>query len=159
MNKLFRYFLLIHLCTIVCVCFPQDTKDSLQILKVKNKQVLNILDSLIEHDKSCDFYDTNLVYTVYIQPTPHYGKYLISFSSSHKITKWGNEVGCFVTNQHVVIVHGVFNKALFKKTSYKKMFSFYQPQDGVDSNGNIIIDIYEDDTYTQWDYIFNIDDN
>lgn len=151
--------MLIHLCTIVCVCFPQDTKDSLQILKVKNKQVLNILDSLIEHDKSCDFYDTNLVYTVYIQPTPHYGKYLISFSSSHKITKWGNEVGCFVTNQHVVIVHGVFNKALFKKTSYKKMFSFYQPQDGVDSNGNIIIDIYEDDTYTQWDYIFNIDDN
>ncbi len=148
---------------LVLICLianaQNDKNDSLQVLKVENKQLLIILDSLIENDKSCDFYDTNLVYTVHIQPTPYYGKYLVSFSSSHKITQLGDEVGCFVTKQHIVIVNGVFNKALFRKTSYKKMFSFYQPQNGVDSNGNIIIDIYEDDTYTQWDYIFNIDDN
>lgn len=127
-----------------------NTKDSLPVLKVENEQLLVILDSLIEHDKRCDFYDSNLVYIVHIQPTEYIT--LIQFTSSHKLIRTGNETGCFTKKNHVVIVRGSYDVTLFKKTRCKKAFNYYQPSDGVDSNGTVIIDIYEDDSYTQWDY-------
>jgi hypothetical protein len=43
---------------------------------------------------------------------------------------------------------------LFERTKDTIKFDFYQPQEEIyDSSGYVIIDIYEDDRYTQWNYI------
>lgn len=77
---------------------------------------------------------------------PGFGEYY------NKLISTGNETGCFTKKNHVVIVRGSYDVTLFKKTRCKKAFNYYQPSDGVDSNGTVIIDIYEHDSYTQWDY-------
>ncbi len=152
MKRYIKCFLLVCLSMFCLLSKSQNinTKDSLPVLKVKNEQLLVILDSLIEHDKRCDFYDSNLVYIVHIQPTEY--TTLIQFTSSHKLIRTDNETGCFTKKNHIVIVRGPYDVTLFKKTRCKKAFNYYQPSDGVDSNGTVIIDIYEDDSYTQWDY-------
>jgi hypothetical protein len=126
---------------------------SLPVLKIENEQLLEIIDSLIENDKLYDFYDSSLVYIVNIQ----HAKYttLVQFTSSHKLTYFGNESGCFISKGHLVIVRGFFDDTLFNETKDRKMFNYFQPSSGEDSLGMVKIDIYEDDSYTQWLYKYD----
>ena len=155
MKRYIKCFLLACLSMFSLLSKSQDfnTSDSLPVLKIANEQLLVILDSLIEYDKRCDFYDSNLVYIVHIQPTEY--TTLIQFTSSHKLIKTGNETGCLAKKGHFIVVRGISDDTHFEKTRCKKIFNYYQPSDGIDSNGTVIIDIYEDDSYTQWDYKYN----
>ena len=62
MKRYIKYFLLACLGMFSLLSKSQDfnTSDSLPVLKIANEQLLVIIDSLIEYDKRCDFYDSNL---------------------------------------------------------------------------------------------------
>ena len=152
MRNNIKYFLLACLSILGILSKSQNlnTKDSLPVLRIENKKLLIILDSLIEFDRKCDFYDSNLVYIVHIQSAGN--KSLIQFTSTHKLIRKGTEIGCFFIKGHNVLVRGTYNDTLFKKTRCKKRLNYYQPSDIIEPNRTVTIDIYEDDSYTQWDY-------
>ncbi|HPZ35818.1 MAG TPA: hypothetical protein PL038_01240 [Bacteroidales bacterium] len=126
--------------------------DSLPILKVENNELLNIIDSFLEHEKLMEYYDSNLVF--YIDILNRNGFTLVSFNSNDKFIKIGNEIGCFMFKDHFFIVSSNIETNLFERTKDKIKFDFYQPQEEIyDSSGYVIIDIYEDDRYTQWNYL------
>ena len=127
------------------------TNDSLIVLKIVNAELKTIIDSLLIHEKEMGYYDSNLVF--YIDVQNRNSVTLVSIGSFHKIMKTGNEIGCFTVDNHIFIVTGKHESILFKKTRCKKRIDFYVPLEETENDSeNIIIDIYEDDFYTQWDY-------
>lgn len=149
-----KYYLLIcFACLNIMVVKSKNIEinDSLAVLKVENNELLNIVDSLLEHEKTMEYYDSNLVF--YVDILHRKGITLLSIGSFHKIIKTGNEIGCFTVKNHFFIVSSNYETKLFKRTKCKRKFNFYQSQERInDSSGDVIIDIYEDDSYTQWNY-------
>jgi len=153
--KAFTQFILILCLSFWCLMARSQNvrnqfEESLPVLNIVNDRLYNILDSLIINDRKCDFYDSNLVYTIHIKKEKYFD--LIQFSSNHKLIKLGKELGCFTYNNHTVLVSGDNNEKLFRITKRKVYFKYYKPSGGIDARGNVIIDIYEDDTNTQWNY-------
>lgn len=127
------------------------TNDSLVVLKIVNTELQTIVDSLSIHEEDMNYYDSSLVF--YIDVQHREGITLLSVGSFHKIMKSGSEAGCFMVKNHFFIVTSNYETNLFKKTKYKKKYSFYEPSERTeDDSGDIVIDIYEDDSYTQWNY-------
>jgi len=151
------YKSLIYLCFI---CFSVyvfeesanvEKNDFLPVLKIENVELRTIVDSLVEHEKEMDYYDSNLVFYIDIQHRKSIT--LLSTGSFHEITKSGNEIGCFTIKNHLFIVSSNCETGLFKKTKCKKKIDFYRPTEKEDDTLNdVAIEIYEDDSYTQWNY-------
>lgn len=149
-----KYLLICFVCFNIMFAKSENIgiNDSLPILKVENNELLNIIDSLLEHEKSMEYYDSNLVF--YIDILNRNGITLVSIGSYHIVTKIGTEIGCFTFKNNFFIVTSNIETNLFERTKDKIKFDFYQPQEEIyDSSGYVIIDIYEDDRYTQWNYI------
>ena len=149
-----EYLLICFVCFNIMVAKSENIgiNDSLPILKVENNELLNIIDSFLEHEKLMEYYDSNLVF--YIDILNRNGFTLVSFNSNDKFIKIGNEIGCFMFKDHFFIVSSNIETNLFERTKDKIKFDFYQPQEEIyDSSGYVIIDIYEDDRYTQWNYL------
>jgi len=128
-----------------------NTSDSLIVLKVENIELKKIVDSLVEYEKTMEYYDSNLVFYIDIQYRQSI--VLVSLGSFHDILKSGNEIGCFNEKKHIFIVSSNYETNFFKITKSKKWFEFYRPLEGIEkSSEDIVIDVYEDDSYTQWNY-------
>lgn len=154
-KKVMLYRSLVFL-SIVCFSVSEkfeniETKDFLTILKINNSELRIIVDSLVKHERAMDYYDSNLIFFIDIQHTSSVT--LLSIGSSHKIMKSGNEIGCFKIKNHTFVVSSNYETDLFKKTKWKKKFVFYKPVEEVNDTLEIIsIEIFEDDSYTQWNY-------
>lgn len=128
-----------------------ETKDTLAVLKIVNTELQTIVDSLFIYEKNMDYYDSSLVFYIDVQHRNDIT--LLSVGSFHKILKSGNEIGCLTIKNHIFIVSSNCETNLFKKTGCKKRYDFYEPlEQNEDGSEGIVIDIYEDDSYTQWNY-------
>ena len=73
-------------------------KDTVTILKVEDKKLLSILDSLMIFEQNCEYYTSNLKFNIHIQLIKK-GK-LITLSSMSGLSTLGSEhvFGCFFLN-------------------------------------------------------------
>lgn len=128
------------------------TNDTLVVLMVVNTDLKKVVDSLLTHEKNMDYYNSSLVF--YIDVLHRESITILSIGSFHNAMKSGNEIGCFKVDNHFFIVSCNYETSLFKRTKCKIRFDFYKPLEEIEDDLEyIIIDIYEDDSYTQWNYI------
>lgn len=149
-----KYLIICFVCFNIMVAKSENIviNDSLPILKLENNELLNIIDSFLEHEKLMEYYDSNLVFHINI--LNRNGITLVSISSTDIFIKIGTEIGCFTFKNNFFIVTSNHETNLFERTKDKIKFDFYQPQEEIyDSSGYVIIEIYEDDSHTQWNYI------
>ncbi len=125
------------------------------VLQVKNERLLPILDDIIEHEKSRDYYmpkmnffirgsvDKNSITSFQIEAS----RFLLIDSSDDNYYK-----GCFKYGGHWFFVVGEeINESVFAKTGIKEPFTFYPPAEKLE-DGTFILYIYEDDTCSIWIY-------
>jgi hypothetical protein len=103
------------------------SKDSLQVLRIKNNELIQILEGVITHEMSCKYYKPNLKYSI------HFNFFKDSLvvqieSIGFEIVKLGNELGCFVYRGHLFIVSGKYLvKRIFSITDRKKQVAYWAP--------------------------------
>jgi hypothetical protein len=73
--------------------------------------------------------------------------------------KIGRPFGCFFSQGHLFIVSGSnYIGDLFRNTRYYRKVNYIEDDDAYDpSTGKIIIESYEDDSWSNWHYILKED--
>ena len=131
---------------------------NVRILKIRNESLLPILDSIIIHERKCAYYTPELIFSIHSRivndTTTEYnigsiGSWLVDFGDNQCYK------GCFEHRGHWFVVEGqALDSTVFKRTSEKKDFVFYEP-DGETENGEIILFLIDDDTYSFWIYDYS----
>lgn len=150
-----KYFILpfVLIFCVTLLLFGNIHKDSqLSTLKINNAEFMTILDSLLKHEKSLDYYSDSLLFSIHVQKNNDITLIQVG-SIGNRIIKRGDELGCFIYKEHFFIVTGgSIEETIFEITDKKENVSYYLPKDSIDSSGVVYIDVYEDDTYTYWNY-------
>jgi hypothetical protein len=150
---------LTHLFVIfIALCFSLNTlaekksaKDCLSLLQIKNEKLTIILDSIINHEMTCDYYRPDLIFSIHLQVIDG-NKTLQIESIGFEKVRIGDEQGYFEYREHLFFVSGAYlEETLFVKTDKKKSFTYYQPYNCEESN-ELILDIIEDDSFSFWIY-------
>lgn len=152
-------YVVLIIIAVLCMSLKSEkgsSVDSLEILQIKNENLLPILDSIVSHEKLCVYYTPDLYFsirslilndTITEFQVGAFGSMLIEFGDN-------NYKGCFKHKGHWFFVEGQeLNKALFAKTNQKKAFVFYKPA-WETNNGEIILRVIEDDIFSFWIYYY-----
>jgi hypothetical protein len=127
--------------------------DSLDILCVKNKELAVILDSIVDNETQCDYYNPNLLFVIGVN-----GKYISIGTVGERLAKDDYIMGCIPYRNHLFFVIGwYFDNALFEKTGQKREYIFAVSQTREDpETGDFILDPMniQDDSFSQWTFIF-----
>ena len=138
------------------ISFPINAKKTIDpgfvdILEVVDKDMIVILDSIVEHEKRCDYYDSGLIFGI-----GFYGGNIVSIGTIGKrIAKSESIMGCFYYKKHLFFVVGRLYETIFKKTSQRMQYNFAVSQSGIDpKTGIYFMDSMDmqDDTYSYWTY-------
>lgn len=123
-------------------------KDSVTIMKVVNPDIFKILDDIIDHEKKCDYYSEDLVFSIRIT----YYDIEISTVGKQKYSL-GGEYGLFFHKNHIFFISGKQDENLFTSTIYKLAYEFDVSTDYTDPvTGKTYLYIYENTNYSMWIY-------
>ena len=126
----------------------------LEIVCVKNTDLLIILDSIIDYEKQCDYYSSDLLFSISVLPPDNYIR--IGSRGERSVNK-EFYVGCIEFNGHLILVDH-FDNRLFKKTGKKKNYIFSKSLTKFDENGNLLVidsdEWMQNDSYSHWCYIY-----
>lgn len=150
------------------VCFAVDCKNSCRsdqvsvphqvgVLQITNERLLPILDSIIQHEKKCVYYSSDLVFSIHRQAVnDSIAEFQIGGIGSI-LVDLGEDYykGCFEYEGHWFLVTGKeLDKTVFANADYKKEFVSYKT-DWVTDEGEIVLIDFEDDRYSYWIYHYN----
>jgi len=154
-------FVLLLFNIIFCMSLKAEKIDSVAIVQIKNKNLLPILDSIVSYEKQLVYYTPKLYFSIrsrIIDDTliefqiASFGSILVEIGNNDRYK------GCFEHNGHWFFVTGQeFNESVFIKTNQKKAFMFRKPVEYT-SDGRMILNVIEDDRYSNWIYHYVNDD-
>lgn len=138
--------------------FSND-KTLLPVLNMQNQSLIKIIDSIIQHEKKCDYYNENLLFSIHLQEISEGSLDIQIESIGNKIVQLGNEKGCIEHKGHLFFVSGVVNSDLFSKTRKTKNITYYEPKSGMNpKTEEPILDVIEEDRFSIWVYNYVDDD-
>ncbi|MDN5356807.1 MAG: hypothetical protein PWQ43_1751, partial [Rikenellaceae bacterium] len=120
-----------------------------------------ILDSIILHEKKCNYYDCNLLFSFDIQKfEDNYILIVIESNNSIDLLLSLDPYGFFYYKNHMFIVDGDRLEELFSICGQKVSFKYLE--EDLDyilkrtDDKNIITEIYfiTDDSFSQWSYLY-----
>ena len=130
-------------------------------LSFENKNLTTILDSIILHEKKCNYYDCNLLFSFDIQKFED-NDILIVIESNNSIDLLLSldPYGFFYYKNHMFIMFGDSLEELFSICGQKVSFKYLE--EDLDyilkrtDDKNIITEIYFiiDDSFSQWSYLY-----
>jgi len=119
------------------ICNASIKYKSLQIVQVKNRQVLLILDSMIECRKRCPSYLPNNLY-FFIQKDQLSSKYTFEIDPFDLVSYLDNSNVCFIYRNHIVIIEKSVPRFFFIATPHRMQVRY---------NPDLIPSIYEPDVF------------
>ena len=159
------FFFILLIITIIATAFfclieidKSNQVGDIAVIQIRNKNLLPILDSIIIHEKQCDYYTPNLIFSIQsrrVNNNTEYqigsvGSWLIDFGSK-------NYYGCFEYKGHRFVVGGQkLDSSIFTETTEIEQFVFLKPNENF-KNGGTVLNVIDDDTFSYW--IYNYTDN
>lgn len=118
-------------------------KTTRTVLVVKDSILISIIDSLINFEKRCDYFNNSLRFSIFLNMD---STIQISSISDRTIEVLG--LGCFTYRGHLFLVGGkILNANLFSITNRRKTITYYKPpKEEIQP---------EDDSYTEWIYKYS----
>ena len=134
-------------------------------LSFENKNLTTILDSIILHEKKCNYYDCNLLFSFDVQKfEDNYISIVIESNNSIDLLLGLDPYGFFYYKNHMFIVDGDSLEELFSICGQKVSFKYLDEDLDyiIEQNTkrkydkNTIIELYFiiDDSFSQWSYIY-----
>ncbi len=163
MNKVLKYFITLMLCINSVNVFSQYVEKQIDLyhLSFENKNLTTILDSIILHEKKCNYYDCNLLFSFRIQKFEgNYILIVIQSNNSIDLLLSLDPYGFFYYKNHMFIMFGDSLEELFSICGQKVSFKYLE--EDLDyilkrtDDKNIITEIYFiiDDSFSQWSYLY-----
>ncbi|HPU46985.1 MAG TPA: hypothetical protein PLQ91_05130 [Bacteroidales bacterium] len=163
MNKVLKYFITLMLCINSVNVFSQYVEKQIDLyhLSFENKNLTTILDSIILHEKKCNYYDCNLLFSFRIQKFEDNDILIVIQSNNSIDLLLGlDPYGFFYYENHMFIVDGDSLEELFSICGQKVSFKYLE--EDLDyilkrtDDKNIITEIYFiiDDSFSQWSYLY-----
>ena len=130
-------------------------------LSFENNNLTTILDSIILHEKKCNYYDCNLLFSFRIQKFEDNDILIVIQSNNSIDLLLGiDPYGFFYYKNHMFIVFGDSLQELFSICGQKVSFKYLE--EDLDyilkrtDDKNIITEIYFiiDDSFSQWSYLY-----
>jgi hypothetical protein len=124
--------------------------DSINVYSLENKQLLQILDSILVHEVKCEYYNDELLFFIRIIPDGYY----MMGSNNVPAYKNGDLFGCIKHKERIFLLKGEEIKpdsAIFKTTGKKISFIYsVAPQKRHRRRSALMFD----DSYSYWWYIY-----
>lgn len=164
MKNVLKFFITLILCINSVNVFAQYIEKQIDLyhLSFENNNLTTILDSIILHEKKCNYYDCNLLFSFDIQK--FYDNYIsIVIQSNNRIDLLLglDPYGFFYYKNHMFIVDGDSLEELFsicgQKVSfkYKDLDYIIKPNTNQKHDKKIITEIFIlDDSFSQWSYLY-----
>lgn len=131
--------------------------DTVDIIYVKETRILSILDSLLQHEKYCDYYDPELILKIHIRRL-NSDSLLVNFGSTLGLSTLGaNQVlGGFNWKGHYTEVTGNhWVDSFFNKTNKKREIERNEPIEYYDSQtGEKYLNYVGESKTTLWFYMY-----
>jgi hypothetical protein len=150
-------YILLAIIAVSCMSLSPDNEyqtSYIDIVRVKNKKLLYILNSILVYEKKCDYYKPGLRFNILSRMINDsiYEFSIGAFDSS--LIEGGEEhyKGYFRHGGHDFFVQGEeLNESVFTKTRRKKEFVFYPAWETM-SDGRLLLRLISDHTYSGWTY-------
>ncbi len=161
MKKILYYLVVIVTVSFVAVsckksCRPDQAVAlrKVTVLKITNENLLPILDSIIQHEKKCVYYSSDLVFSIHRQAVnDSIAEFQIGGIGS-MLVDLGEDYykGCFEHKGHTFLVVGQdVDTTIFADTDEQKEFRIYKTDWVTDRGETVLID-FEDDQFSYWVY-------
>ncbi|MBK6934008.1 MAG: hypothetical protein RBQ75_07585 [Bacteroidales bacterium] len=167
MKKVLKFFITFMLCINSVNVFAQYIEKQIDLyhLSFENKNLTTILDSIILHEKKCNYYDCNLLFSFDVQKfEDNYISIVIESNNSIDLLLGLDPYGFFYYKNHMFIVDGDSLEELFSICGQKVSFKYLEEDLDyiIEQNTkrkydkNTIIELYFiiDDSFSQWSYIY-----
>lgn len=151
MNFYLKYFTLIILALTGINLFSQSKKcNKLQLLEVIDTGLYKVLDKVIDFEKGCIYYNSDLLFEIAIQ-SQNDSIFQITISSfGDKKYDLTRDFGCFTFRHHLFFVTNSRSKSdteiLFKNTKNEHIIKLTKAK-----KGRLLI---LDDSYTIWSFLY-----
>ena len=163
MKKVLKFFITLMLCINSVNVFAQYIEKQIDLyhLSFENKNLTTILDSIILHEKKCNYYDCNLLFSFDIQKFEDNDILIVIESNNSIDLLLGlDPYGFFYYENHMFIMFGDSLEELFSICGQKVSFKYLE--EDLDyilkrtDDKNIITEIYFiiDDSFSQWSYLY-----
>ncbi|HOL74801.1 MAG TPA: hypothetical protein PLM87_04155 [Bacteroidales bacterium] len=160
MKKVLKFFITLMLCINSVNVFAQYIEKQIDLyhLSFENKNLTTILDSIILHEKKCNYYDCNLLFSFRIQKFEgNYILIVIESNNSIDLLLSLDPYGFFYYENHMFIVDGDSLEELFSICGQKVSFKYLEKDlDYIlkrKDDKKIITEIFIiDDSFSQWSY-------
>jgi uncharacterized protein YrzB (UPF0473 family) len=167
MKKVLKFFITLMLCINSVNVFAQYIEKQIDLyhLSFENNNITTILDSIILHEKKCNYYDCNLLFSFDIQKFEgNYILIVIESNNSIDLLLSLDPYGFFYYKNHMFIVDGDSLEELFSICGQKVSFKYLEEDLDyiIEQNTkqkydkNKIIELYFiiDDSFSQWSYLY-----
>jgi len=167
MKKVLKFFITFMLCINSVNVFAQYIEKQIDLyhLSFENKNLTTVLDSIILHEKKCNYYDCNLLFSFDVQKfEDNYISIVIESNNSIDLLLGLDPYGFFYYKNHMFIVDGDSLEELFSICGQKVSFKYLDEDLDyiIEQNTkrkydkNTIIELYFiiDDSFSQWSYIY-----
>ena len=141
------------------VCFGQHTNEKIELKKLKlfDKGLCKIIANSIKHEKKCDYYSDDLIFTISVNKSESGVSLIIETIEDKNIALGLKPVGYFKKENHLFLVDGYDWNKFFASSNQKKEFRYvkYDPTYQEPNSEKIIVHYFTDDSFSQWEYVYN----
>ncbi|RFN59606.1 hypothetical protein [Marixanthomonas ophiurae] len=140
--------------------FGQHKEISVELnkLELRNDNFNTVLDSLVKHEKVCNYYSTELLFTIDIHKTFDNASILIESIDDKNIAFDLDPNGFFYYDKHLFLVIGDKLNSIFIESQIKKTFEYLEYDifyKEYDSKERRILRIIHDDSFSQWEFLYD----
>ncbi|MEK6153149.1 hypothetical protein WIW50_07815 [Flavobacteriaceae bacterium 3-367] len=124
-------------------------------LEIYSEELKSILQKAIEFERGCDYYHCDLIFAININNSNFYPSFTVESLLDRNVVLGLEPYGYLYVKNHLFIVDGDKYDALLRKKGGKKKFEYVKYDSSFeeyDSNGNRILRIITDDSFSIWEY-------
>ncbi|WP_158211948.1 hypothetical protein [Robiginitalea sediminis] len=133
----------------------QEKEIVLKSLEIQNRQLTPILDSIVLHEKKCDYYNCKLTFVINVKTSTFNPSFTIESIPDRNLAFNLEPYGFFYNKGHLFIVDGDIAEELFARQKESMKFKFLEYDtsfEEYDSEGRRILRVVTDDSFTMWEY-------
>ena len=159
MNKV-RGTLVVLLFINTLIMYGQHKEKTMELAKieVKRENFKSILDSLIQHEKICDYYSPDLLFVINIKKKSEHTSILIESIDDKNIALDLKPYGYFYRGNHLFLVEGDELDCLLRITEIKNEFEYLEYDifyEEYNDEGQRVLRVILDDSFSQWEFSYS----
>lgn len=145
---------MIGLCSHALLSQHIEKYNILTHLTIADSNICIVLDSIVENEKKCEYYNDKLIFAFDIKK--YKGEYYLTIESVNdsNIVQALEPYGYFYYDSHLVLINGDTCKKIFSTTKHQRKFKYFEYELNYQKDDKKVIYYFNDDSYSNWHYLY-----